>query len=112
MLEYESLFYYYSGTLPTSEYILFVKDKPCMETGPSYLISWLIFERKLDGDQVNVSNCSECYVSYKVFTEIFIGFRGIGVYIIFFGNFYKPGYIMTSSLLETKETHRPVARDI
>ena len=47
------------------------------------MVSWLIFERKLDGDQVNVSNCSECYVSCKVFMEIFIGFCGIGVYINF-----------------------------
>jgi hypothetical protein len=32
MLEYESLSYYYSVTLPAGEYILFVKDKPGTET--------------------------------------------------------------------------------
>jgi hypothetical protein len=31
MLEYESLFSYYSGFLPTGKYMLFVKDKPGME---------------------------------------------------------------------------------
>lgn len=32
MLEHESLFYYYSGTLPNGEDILFVKDETGTET--------------------------------------------------------------------------------